>query len=349
MRYQHLVLFIFFMPALTARAATIDEVGNIHSLSRRWTVSPSYSVQYSFSNLEFYYYDKLTRLFEQDRVRSAARDMTGRVVLLCQFYHAPDERKRGEMLASLQLNLFSPYIYKVYLLQERHNATLNRWISERVAAPEGKLDFHVLPGGGGRATFGAFVDFANTRVLKESREINKTLIVAAANNDNLLVSASMLNLRALLQPEWERTLMPISRVATFEERIETYTRSKRERNNSQKCRHHGIVGAASADVFAFVPPLDYRIHGADFDVAMGTSHIEGLVFWQLLLRVPSWGLFNPCRWVNMYHNHRYRYDGTGEIIYRDISMIRPPYTELAFPARVFDPGVRYTNESINGL
>mgnify|MGYP001232437827 CR=1 FL=1 len=209
----------------------IDEVGNIFNLNSRWTIKPSYSLQYSFSNLEFYYHDKLTRLFEQDRTRLAAKEMAGRIALLCQFYLPPDEIKQREMLSSLQLNLFSPYVHKVYLLQEAHNATLNRWISDRVAIPEGKLEFHVLPHGGGRATFGGFVDFANTRILKESIELNKTLIVAAANNDNLLVSASLLNLAALLRPEWDKTLMPISRVFTFEEKLDTYTRTKRDRKS----------------------------------------------------------------------------------------------------------------------
>lgn len=343
--FVFLFLFSSGAYALETTPPDIDAIGNIENLEYRILPGPDYSVKYTFSNLEFYYYDQITRLYEQDETRDALRDMSGRIALLCQFYLAPDEAKQREMLASLQVNLFSPYIHKVYLLQERHDAMLNQWIMDRVAIPEGKLEIHVVPGGG-RANFGAFVDFANNHIVKESAKINKTLIVAAANNDNLLVSAGIVNLRALLRPEWANTLMPISRVATFERDPASYAWTKRDRNNSQKCRHQKTVGEPSADIFAFIPPMDYRSGGADFDVAMGTSHIEGLVFWQLLLKVPGWGLFNPCRWINMFHNHRYRYPGTGEIVYRDISMIHPPYKELAYPAREFDAGLRYTNESI---
>lgn len=289
------------------------------------------------SNVRFYYFEHLSREMQLREKRQAMKRALESIVLISQFYLADLPEKREEMLASLQVNLLSPFVYRIYLLQE--DSTLNSMITKNLAVPPNKLHFTVL---GERLSMKHGVDFANTEIQREMVRIKRKLIVAVSNIDDLFVSPTIMNIMDILDSRWHNTLFFVSRARTFRADPGRFEKSA-FLTDHHLCfdRKRGL----SSDTFVFVPPLAYKGTGADLDLKLGTNDMEIRIGQQILIHMPGWGVTNLCAVWEMYHNHRYRTDRTGKVIDLESKAIRG-YVGLATPLHNVPRPVRQTNQTL---
>jgi len=293
----------------------------------------SYFMNMTDAGIRYFYAEMETRNYQTKENRDNLKKMIGRVAVISQCYFASIPEKREEMLSSLQTNLLSPFIYKIFLLQESENQTVSAWLFENLAVPETahgpKLEILSI---GDRLSFEAAFDFANTEIQKESEMIGYPLIAAVANVDNILTSPTLANLNFMLDNQSAKTIVYLSRSQTFSSDITDYsTRKNRPGYEGDLC--FNFIG--SADVFLFVPPIEFREAGANMTIYLGTIHIEQLLAVQISSRMPDWSILNMCRFVETFHNHRLRTPETGSVI--RLSLPRREQRKLIGMSRLFNP------------
>ena len=233
----------------------------------------------------------LTTKHRLERLRLNA--MLKKIILISQ-YHEPanDDVHVQEILDCLTENLLSPLVRKVFLLQE------NDSYNEKLL---GLANSHklVIVLTHKRLTVGAAFDFANSNVVEaEMAKVGGRLVTAIINNDNY-VDNSAFHLDTLFNP------LPVTNTIMFVSRTQTAVANPKvanSDNNVNQCKNFG----GSADMWAFVPPFNYRQTSASFDFYLGTYMLEELIAAEISKYMPAWKMANPCNHVILHHCHAYR-------------------------------------------
>lgn len=281
------------------------------------------NIQATDANIRYYYNDWLSLKLQDREVRHALRETAEMFIVISQFYLAKSLIKREEMLASLQMNLLSPFVYEIHLLQEDDEAT--DLILSSVAFASQKLRISVI---NKRMTIADAVHYANT-LDQRPRPNAQERIVAVANVDNLFTSFTLANLGDLTRPEWRNTFFLLSRTNSFQDKSRSHS-EKIIYDDQNLCFDSGP--GISSDVFMFIPPMDYYHTRTNLSLMLGTLHMEQYIVAQILSNMPGWGVANLCTAAELYHNHRYRQKNTGvTIVDEQLKKRNPFYSRFAHP------------------
>jgi hypothetical protein len=286
------------------------------------------------ANIRFYYNEWMSRKLEDAETRQLLRQSIGKFILISQFYVPDSEEKTNEILASLQMNLLSPFVDSVHLLQE--TADMNNLITDTLALADRKVKITVI---GKRLSFLDAVIYSNRLNVAEHQ------LVAVANIDDIFSSLTIVNLASLQTLSLKKTLFFISRLQSFEADSISYT-FQRKKINRNFCFERFL----SSDVFIFSPPMEL-VEEIDLDIKLGTEQIEQFLSFQILNHLKGWSVANICPASEIYHNHRHRSNFTGKtIIEKKASSVPKIYWHAGLPSRnhsSYCNPTRHTNSSLN--
>lgn len=294
----------------------------------------TFSMPITDANIRFYYNEWMSKKLEDAATRQLLRQSIGKFILISQFYVPDSEEKNSEMLASLQMNLLSPFVDSVHLLQE--TAAMNSLITDTLALADKKVKITVI---GKRLSFLDAVIYSNRMNIAEHQ------LVAVANIDDIFSSLTIVNLASLQPLSLKKTLFFISRLQSFEENPNSYT-SQRKKINRNFCLERFL----SSDVFIFSPPMEL-VKEIDLDIKLGTEQIEQFLSFQILTHLTEWSVANICPVSEIYHNHRHRSNFTGKTIFeKKTNSVPKKYWHAGLPSRnhstYYNP-TKHTNSSLN--